>query len=457
MKILLIKPAGSIAEECCGGSRPHKMLPAQMVLCASFLRRMGLDVGVNDLQVQPKANWNAFDVLVFWISVVDTFFEEIALVREAKKLKRMTIVVPNDAFGLEIEIMKKVPEIDALVQVHERELTLHAFLHTLASAGEAQPIPGILLRRGDQVLDGGPCPPAKDLSHLESAVDIYRELPLGKYNMAHILTGKGCPFPCDYCNYRNTRPRKRPIREIIRDIEFLMPRFRSIILLDLNIAVDKTWVKEFLAELSRLRPTSVFSSDCRIEDLQDSNLLALFKGAGFIHLTVGIEHVSQEILEGIHKVFPNRYVLDGVRNCKKAGIIPFLCFMVGLPEESEHTLRELDRFLSRPPYFPFDVYPVIPSPKLLPRYAERNLIRKMGLEAIVSAWTELPYRSQFLSAAQIQEAAVRLKSKTKSPGYLFESKLLRLICILKSRNFGLIFRQILPGFLVFTRKIAQIG
>jgi radical SAM superfamily enzyme YgiQ (UPF0313 family) len=436
LKILLIKPSGSVAEECCCGKRDNKILPAQMLLTAALLRQNGYSVQINDLQVQQKLNWKDFDICIFWICVIGTFFEEIPLVTEAKRTGAKTVVILNDAFCHEMEIMGRYPEIDFIIRLHEKELTILNLIEQISFPVPDFNFPGLIFRNNNDIVDTGEQSPRETLNHLGHCVEILKELPLERYDIGTVLVGKGCPFCCTYCSYQRTKPRKRNTEDILKEIQYLSKYFSSLILYDLHLPVNKKWALDFLNQLAQLRSGIQFSSDCRIENFHDKELLQSFKNANFIHLTVGIEHISAEIQKNINKEFTQDYIRKGVENCLEQNLLPFLCFMVGFPEESNTSIALLNKFITNKPFFLFDVTSVIikKGTELHKNYIENNLIENQSLEATVYTAQKPPYHSKDLSAEDINRVTEELNAIKNSFSYRSSYLFYRLKNIFTSKH-----------------------
>lgn len=421
VRVLLIKPAGSMCEECCCGASMDTVLPAQIVHATRMLRAEGFDATLNDLQVQPPAELAAHDVAVVWVSVFDTLFEDVQLVTEAKRVGLHTVVVLNDPTGLERRLMDRFSEIDALVRLHERERTLLSLLQALDTNGAfPDTLVGTMVRRGGTVTDQGERPPEGDsLSFLPDASPVLEQLPLESYDRMVILTGRGCPHNCAFCQYRHTPVRKRRIDDILAEYDLLARRGANhITLQDINFFSDPEWAINLLKALSARSPRPTVSIDCRLEDLLDLERLWAMQAGGVVHATVGVETMSTEVQKEIHKAVPLTRLDEALRNAHRRHIMPHLSFVIGLPSDTCESLTAIERTVKKGRFVLFDISPVIPpvgSP-LYEQYRTEGLLEEDTLEAYVTGLTGRPLvHSRGLTAEDLQRFRDRMYRYAASP------------------------------------------
>lgn len=80
--------------------------------------------------------------------------------------------------------------------------------------------------------------------------------------------------------------------------------------------------------------------------------LALAKGSGCIELALGVESVSQQVLDIVNKKITVDQVKDAIRLCKKFDIRVKMCLIFGLPGEPENITEMTREFTEeiRPDY-----------------------------------------------------------------------------------------------------------
>jgi len=415
MKILLVKPSGSVCEECCCGGTAERSLPVQIVHAAAVLRREGLDVTLNDLQVQPALAPGEYDTVVTWVSVFDTLLADMRLVDQAKAAGATTVVVLNDPTGLERALMERFRSVDYVVRLQERERTLTRLVKALDGRGSVlEAIPGLLVRRpGGGILDTGEQPAeGKDLAFLGDTAPVLSELPLAQYTLHTVLTGKGCPFACAFCQYRKTPVRKRRVQDVLAELSLLARHgVRHVTLQDINFVSDLDWARQMLAALASARLGLRYSIDCRLEALLNTELLGLLKKARVVHTTIGVETLQPESHAVVHKSVPLDRLDEALRNCHRHGVMPHLSFMIGFPGDTAGTLAAIERRVRRSPFALFSVGFVVPpyGSALHEEYRRRGLMAAEGLEDYVNGVTGRPVvRTERLSPEDLIAARNRL-------------------------------------------------
>jgi radical SAM superfamily enzyme YgiQ (UPF0313 family) len=122
------------------------------------------------------------------------------------------------------------------------------------------------------------------------------------YSSGILFATRGCPNRCDFCTvpviYEHGF-RKRPIAEVAA--EYASFEGKIVIFWDDNIAGDKEYAKELFRAITPYRKW--WSSQASIHAGRDDDLLETAARSGCKQLFVGLESISQQSMEGIHKGF----------------------------------------------------------------------------------------------------------------------------------------------------------
>jgi radical SAM superfamily enzyme YgiQ (UPF0313 family) len=188
----------------------------------------------------------------------------------------------------------------------------------------------------------------------------YRELPLLKWEAFRkswlyrmyfhwpIVFSRGCPHPCEYCAvqtyYRRTY-RTRPVDQVIADIETVkgLGGDRLLFLDDNPIARPEAAKELFRAMI----PYGMkWASQSTINIARDEELLDLAARSGCVSLSIGLESVNEESLDGVSKSFnlPRRFERD-LKAIRDRGIQVIALIMVGLDGDDVGTFGRTLRFL----------------------------------------------------------------------------------------------------------------
>jgi coproporphyrinogen III oxidase-like Fe-S oxidoreductase len=79
----------------------------------------------------------------------------------------------------------------------------------------------------------------------------------------------------------------------------------------------------------------------------DYETLKIMRDAGLRHVVVGFETGNDQILKNIKKGVTKAQALEFTRNCKKLGLSVHGAFVMGLPGETQETIRETIEFAKR--------------------------------------------------------------------------------------------------------------
>ncbi|MCX6579195.1 MAG: radical SAM protein [Candidatus Aminicenantes bacterium] len=150
---------------------------------------------------------------------------------------------------------------------------------------------------------------------------------------------RGCPFECDFCavtNFHGKKYRFRPVADVLNEIRYrkLQSRQRHISINDDNVFGSKTYFRELLQGLKKLNIT--WGAQMSINVAKDPEMLDLLVDSGCQSIGFGLETLSQQSLDSVHKV-TNKVaeydeIFQRVRNYK---LRIFLGMMVGLDYDDE--------------------------------------------------------------------------------------------------------------------------
>ena len=200
------------------------------------------------------------------------------------------------------------------------------------------------------------------------------ELPLPRYDLVldkkigdflPVQAGRGCPNSCKFCSiyciYRN-KYIKRPIDEVIRDIEYIKSLgFKKFLLIDDNIVADE----EYMFELCRrIKPLKMkWMSQCAIQIADNEKLLKAVADSGCYTLSFGLESICKPNLESFHKSWcdPKEYI-EIIRKVNEAGIEVASEMIVGADFDTRESLLETVDFIKKTDIIAPKFYCLTPIP-----------------------------------------------------------------------------------------------
>ncbi len=218
-------------------------------------------------------------------------------------------------------------------------------------------IKGLAWRDGDEIVVNAPRPFIKDLNDLP--IPRHELLPLQKYRMpmikgpfTFIVTSRGCPAGCTYCikhvSYQFSTRLRSPelIMEELWQLKKLgintIHMYADLFTVNRDQVVDLC--QRMIAEDIDLR----WMCNSRV-DFVDEEMLQLMGQAGCWLISWGIESGNKQILKHAHKGADPAKAERALRWAKSAGIKNWGYFIIGLPGETEETIRETIEFSKKLP------------------------------------------------------------------------------------------------------------
>jgi len=376
MDLLLINPYSS---------NPHPMMPLGLASLAGVAREAGYSVAVIDAWAEGLSSQAALEKRLAGVALpkvvgVTVLTPNLAgakdAARAAKKTFAKALLVIGGAHVSAVleEALREFAEADLGV-FGEGEETTKEILASFLSSGEIpQKLAGTIWRDGDQIikaahretiknLDSLPRP-ARDLFNL----DLYHpHPPYGRRNRyLNEITSRGCPFKCSYCaksvfgdSYRALSPAR-----VVEDIKDLVAKYqvREIHFYDDDLTLNRSRAAEIMELLIAAKLDLIWSCTTRC-DLVDAELLNLMKQAGCWMISYGVESGSDVLRETVNKGVTRKQIEQAFYDTKRAGIKTTAYFMIGLPGETEETVKETIEFADKldPHYVNWAVLTVYPN------------------------------------------------------------------------------------------------
>lgn len=220
-------------------------------------------------------------------------------------------------------------------------------------------IDGIVFKAGSEIIA---TPEAERMDNLDNLpFPAWHLYDLNKYNRpslsnkasppGYLETSRGCPWGCVFCNKNIQGKKFRPksVKRVVDEIAYMLKAgFKEINFLDDTFSTDLNRAKLICEEIIRrgLKFPWHPLNGMRV-DRVDRELFLLMKQSGCYKVSFGIESGNQEILDRINKGTKLEQVIRAVKLAKAEGFETFGYFMLGLPGETESTMKETVRFAKR--------------------------------------------------------------------------------------------------------------
>jgi anaerobic magnesium-protoporphyrin IX monomethyl ester cyclase len=246
---------------------------------------------------------------------------------------------------LESKLEQRSPEVDRLFEKHDP-----TYQPAMDAHGEIKmsDIKGLVWRRGEEIVMNFPRPFISSLDDMP--MPMHELLPLKNYRMplikgpfTFIVTSRGCPAGCTYCikhvSYQYSSRLRSP-ELLVRE----MWRLKELGIHNIHMYADLFTVnRDQVVELCQLMIKEnidvKWTCNSRV-DYVDEEMLELMSQAGCWLISWGIESGNEQILRHARKgAYPDR-AKQSLRWAREAGIKNWGYFIIGLPGETEETIRQ---------------------------------------------------------------------------------------------------------------------
>jgi anaerobic magnesium-protoporphyrin IX monomethyl ester cyclase len=270
-----------------------------------------------------------------------------------------------------------------LVAVGEGEETIVQIMQHLDDR-RFEEIPGLVFRRGSEVVRTEPRVRTKDMSFLP--LPYRRDLPNERYiaywrrhwkdATTPLMSTRGCPFRCEFCH----KPvfgdlfRARPASSVIEEMEEIAELgYDHVWMSDDLFTLNYRRTMELCAEIEAARLPLTWECLSRVTQV-DYDLFAQMKRAGCKRIFFGIESGDEGVLKQMAKGIKPEQAREAVAACVQSGIKAAGFFMVGYLGETQESLLKTIRFSSHLPldYVSYTIAYPLPGTKFYTRVKERR-------------------------------------------------------------------------------------
>ena len=255
---------------------------------------------------------------------------------------------------LEAKLEQRDPEIKKLFDQHD---PLYDSAINDDGSVDMHRIKGLAWRKGDEIIINLPRPFIQDLN--EMPVPMHELLPLMTYRMplikgpfTFIVTSRGCPAGCTYCikhvSYQYSARLRSP-KLIMEELWYLKKLgIHNIHMYADLFTVSRDQVVELCERMIAEKINIKWTCNSRV-DYVDEEMLQLMGKAGNWLISWGIESGNEQILKHARKgAYPDK-AERALKWARQAGIKNWGYFIIGLPGETEETIRQTIDFSKKLP------------------------------------------------------------------------------------------------------------
>ncbi len=329
--------------------RKDKTVHLGLGYLASYARSIhsDLEIIILDTRVATKKETRAFFEKSFdliGITVLSpVYFEVINILKLLKERNNKIKVCLGGPYVTTLmeEIFIETPADFAVYG--EGELTFSELIYHLKGEIKKEDINGLMYKsESGEIKINSPRNYILDLDTLPMpAYDLFH---MNRYPLHRIVTSRGCPFRCSFCNSSSIweyKWRKRSAKKLIEEIEFLIShyKYKTFNFSDNSFNIDMERVNEFCDLIIKKGINILWSTPIRVELITPA-LAHKMKQAGCYSIGIGIESANNTILANMDKQSTIEKINKGIRIFKEAGIEVLGQFVIGSPGDTLDTIKE---------------------------------------------------------------------------------------------------------------------
>lgn len=345
------------------GANNFYQVPIGSLYTAEQLRRQGTEVAFYDLRVSDPDDSSVYaEIAEAQLAVVFSTDYDLAqcypslsptakCVRLIKAAGTTLVACAGSHATANAALTRKFTGADTAV-LGEFEFAipdLVRFLDSGAECPEVWPAEGVRLADEAEIRHlGAPAYDLAPMSRYFSEGFVGGEL--DRVNSGLVLASRGCPFGCSFCYLFFGRPlRRRPIEATLAELKMMYEdhAFRHFFFLDYTFTIDNSWVRTLCEGIKEMGLDISWICQTRVDCL-DEPTLKLMKEAGCDGIWLGIESPEMEQRRYLSKGKISFDVIEeGVSLIRRCGLNVLVFVMVGLPNETESSLANLNAWLDK--------------------------------------------------------------------------------------------------------------
>lgn len=362
--------------------------PLSLMYVAAIMEREGVAVEIIDMDAErlglqeTLARIRTFspDLLGFTVTTL-SFHAVLKWIDRFKADTGLPVIVGGEHIRLYPDETMSHSSIDFCI-IGEAELPLPPFVRAFRDGKQFDGIKSLGFRKGGKVvldrtlqvvedIDVSPFP-ARHLIKNE----LYENVLTRKKNFTAMISSRGCPFHCAFCNAKHQTYRARSPRNFVDEIEMNLYRYgiRDFDIYDSTFTADRKRVVDICEEIRRRKLDVGFTVRSRV-DVVSREMIDSLKSAGCHTIMYGIESSDPEILRKMNKGISAELVRETIAYTRQSGIETLGFFMFGFPGESRETIEDTIRFSLELPldYAQFTVLWPLPETEIYAYYQEHGL------------------------------------------------------------------------------------
>ncbi|MBI4100149.1 radical SAM protein [Candidatus Microgenomates bacterium] len=315
----------------------------QVIIIDTVAQKLSVEDVISELEVFSP------DILGFTMTTY-MFHQALSWIREIKKRMNLPILIGGQHLGTYPKETMTHKEIDYAV-VGEAEITLPQFFETLEKGKSLEGVNGLAFRQNGKTIFNSPQDKVMEIDkipfparHLVDNAKYYNVVSRRKKFTAMVTT-RGCPFHCIFCDLKKAKWRMRSPQNIADEMEECYKDFgvREIDFYDSSFTANKQRVLEICKEIRQRKLDIIWSIRTRV-DCVDKEMLKELSRSGCVRIMFGIESADPEILKTLRKGISVDQIRKIIAWTKEYNIEALGFFIIGSPGETRETAQKTIQF-----------------------------------------------------------------------------------------------------------------
>ncbi len=337
---------------------PRKNPPLGLAFLASYIRREGYNPIIIDLNIEDYSDKDISErvrqynpIVIGFSFMTNQYGECLRLAGLIKSSIRSTYIAVGGPHvsALSKEILQESIAIDFSV-IGEGEITFVELLKALESGdSNFHHINGICYRENGSIVQTKPRDLIEDVDSLPFPawdlirVEKYSVFSIEEGNTFALLSSRGCPGQCTFCDSHTIFGRKfraRTARNIFSEIEFLHKKYgmTKFDFVDDMITLRKDRILELCQLIKESGISFRWMSNARVNTL-DEEMMKAMQESGCIRIDVGVESGDPVVRKIAKKRTTNEQIINVHKWAKEIGIQIGAFVMVGNLGETMESVK----------------------------------------------------------------------------------------------------------------------
>jgi len=225
--------------------------------------------------------------------------------------------------------------------------------------------------------------------------------------VVNIMTSRGCPHRCVFCDLRRTAYRYRTPVNILEEIRFWVEKgIQEFFIQDDNFTINRKRTIEFCRLLTNANLNIKYKISSRV-DCIDEEICQYLKNSGCYRIYFGVESGSQKVLDYLEKGITIHNINTAFQAAHKHGIDCCAYIMIGVPSETEEDIRLTMRLIKdiKPNHLHCSICTPMPKTYLYGKLMEDGVIDRdywLDFASNPDPSFKTPFASQLYSAEELR-------------------------------------------------------